>query len=45
VPTLSAAAAAAAAAATVGIGVDVVGGVTVGILTVVKHLKDRGFLR
>jgi hypothetical protein len=41
VATLSAAAA--AAAATVGIGVDVVGGVTVGVLTVVEHLKDRGF--
>jgi hypothetical protein len=34
---------AAAAAATVGIGVDVVDGVTVGVLKVVEHLKDRGF--
>jgi hypothetical protein len=44
VATLSAAAAATTttAAATVGIGVDVVGGVTVGVLTVVEHLKDRG---
>jgi hypothetical protein len=41
VATLSAAAAA-AAAATVVIGVDVVGGVTVGVLTVVEHLRDKG---
>jgi hypothetical protein len=39
VATLSAA----AAASTLGIGVDVVGGVTVGVLMVVEHLKDRGF--
>ena len=27
----------------VGIGVDVVGGVTVRVLMVLEHLKDRGF--
>ena len=31
------------AAATVGIGVDVVGGVAVGVFTVEEHLKDIGF--
>ena len=31
-----------AAAATVGVGVDVVGGVTVGVPAVAEHLKDRG---